>query len=205
MTNIVLALDSGSIDLIGPLLKSIKNNVKDYNIIIITDNEITVDGCTVIVKDAPWKSKYARITGHTYYRLFLDEWLDVDKCIYLDFDTLVLDDISNILDGDDWMLKASGVEDKYFNAGVLAFNFTPECRSLMSKCREMINSTDYDDQQILNTVFKGNFLNIGIEYNISANRSEEIACNPKILHFIGLNKPWHVSPYYKYYLQYKDE
>ena len=205
MTNIVLALDSGSICKIGPLIKSIKKNVLNYKLFIITDRKVDMDDCTVIVKDAPWISKYSRITGHTYYRLFLDEWLDVDKCIYLDFDTIVLSDISDMLDGDDWMLKASGVEDKYFNAGVLAFNFTPECRSLMSKCREMISNTDYDDQQILNTVFKGNFLNIGTEYNISANRGEETACDPKILHFIGLNKPWHVSPYYKYYLQYKDE
>ena len=103
------------------------------------------------------------------------------------------------------MLKVSGIENKYFNAGVLAFNFTDECRNLMSECRKLLDETDYDDQYILNTVFKGKFSNIGVEYNVSGNRCQQVVENPKILHFIGTQKPWHVSPYYKYYLQYKDE
>lgn len=82
------------------------------------------------------------------------------------------------------MIKAVG--DDYFNAGVLAFNFTNECKIKMEYCRSLINEK-LDDQKILNIVFKNCFKPLPKEYNFMCNHNN--ITNPKILHFIGKNKP----------------
>lgn len=55
----------------------------------------------MLYKKNEYKCNISRITGHTFYRLFLDEIIPETKCIYLDFDTIVMDNISELLDGDD--------------------------------------------------------------------------------------------------------
>ena len=99
---IVLAMDHESTKYMGPLISSIKKYVKNYHIYLITDKEVNMPDCTVIIKENTFKGPYSSITGHTYYRLFIDELIpDIKKCLYLDFDTIIVNDISDLLDGDD--------------------------------------------------------------------------------------------------------
>lgn len=190
---IAICLDHDSLPRIAPLLFSIKKYVKNPRVFIVTDSEeVEVQGCEVIYKANTFKNTYPRITGHTYYRLFLDELLpaDVTKCLYLDFDTILVSDISDILDGDDWVLKAAceGLV-RSFNAGVLAFNFTDRCKELMAECRAMIGKEHYDDQSILNVVFHSEFTAIPYDYNVNGMISE-IKPTDKIIHYIGGTKAW---------------
>lgn len=189
---IAICLDHNSIERIKPLLYSIKKYVKNPRVFIVTDAEVEVPDCEVIYKENTFENTYPRITGHTYFRLFLDQLLpsDVKKCLYLDFDTILVGDVSEMLEGDDWILKAAceGLV-KSFNAGVLAFNFTDRCKELMAECRAMIGREHYDDQSILNIVFHNDFTSVPYAYNVNGMISEAKPTD-RIIHYIGSSKVW---------------
>lgn len=198
--NIIISIDKKSVDVINPLIKSIIMH-NDANIFVITDEYIEIEYCTTIVKENKWNGPYGRITGHTYHRLFLDEYFpNINKCIWLDFDTIVLSDISDLLDGDDWEIKVYGVNNNIINAGVIAFNFTDECKNKMAKCRDLIYK-EKDDQRILNKVFGDTFYPMPIEYNAMSFVDVK---NPKIIHYVGDRKPWMIPNAYYYWLKYKN-
>lgn len=133
-------------------------------------------------------SRFIPITGFFIDVLFPE----LERCIYLDYDTLVLSDISDLLEGDTWCIKGFSLNDTgYINAGVIAFNFTQECRRLLSVCRGRI--TESDDQTILNEVFQGHIAYVGPEYNCLVCGIPMDGVEPKVLHYIGSSKPWRVD------------
>ena len=198
MIPIVVCIDSQSVSVCRPLLRSIRRNIPMVEVYLITDTAIEdslVDHVAVLPvgalprQDGP----FARITVHTYYRFFIDVLFpDLERCIYLDYDTLVLSDISDLLEGDTWCIKGFSLNDTgYINAGVIAFNFTQECRRLLSVCRGRI--TESDDQTILNEVFQGHIAYVGPEYNCLVCGIPMDDVEPKVLHYIGSSKPWRVD------------
>lgn len=194
MTNIVLAMDSKSINHMNPLINSINKNVKDPRIYLICNEFVSVDWAykIAVLEDEKINAKnpYTRITKHTYYRLFIDVLFpELDKCVYLDYDTLVLQDFSELLDGDDWIIKAFIGNNIWLNAGVLAFNINNECKNLLKQCRSKIGDL-HDDQIIINDVFKGKITYISEEYNYMG---KNIKDGIKIVHYIGNTKPWNIG------------
>ena len=198
MIPIVVCIDSQSVSVCRPLLRSIRRNIPMVEVYLITDTAIEdslVDHVAVLPvgalprQDGP----FARITVHTYYRFFIDVLFpELERCIYLDYDTLVLSDISDLLEGDTWCIKGFSLNDTgYINAGVIAFNFTQECRRLLSVCRGRI--TESDDQTILNEVFQGHIAYVGPEYNCLVCGIPMDDVEPKVLHYIGSSKPWRVD------------
>lgn len=198
MIPIVVCIDSQSVSVCRPLLRSIHRNIPMAEVYLITDaaiEDLLVDHVAVLPvgalprQDGP----FARITVHTYYRFFIDVLFpELEKCIYLDYDTLVLSDISDLLEGDTWCIKGFSLNDTgYINAGVIAFNFTQECRRLLSVCRGRI--TESDDQTILNEVFQGHIAYVGPEYNCLVCGIPMDGVEPKVLHYIGSSKPWRVD------------
>lgn len=213
MTNIVVAIDNKSIGYIKPLLNSIYKNIKEPFIYILTDgpidildenikkitNIIIVDSNLINI-DGPYK----RITKHTYYRCFLDLLIpNIKKCIYLDWDIIVLKDISNLLLDDNFLIKGVSINNNnYINAGVLAFNFTNECKECMNKVRNRIGYSP-DDQDCINIGFDGKKTIISNEYNCMIGCLEPND-ETKIIHFLGPVKPWHMHPSIKYWLKYNE-
>lgn len=194
MTNIVLAMDSKSINHMNPLVNSINKNVKDPRIYLICNEFVSVDWAykIAVLEDEKINAKnpYTRITKHTYYRLFIDVLFpELDKCVYLDYDTLVLQDFSELLDGDDWIIKAFIGNNIWLNAGVLAFNINNECRNLLKQCRSKIGDL-HDDQIIINDVFKDKITYISEEYNYMGRNIKD---GIKIVHYIGNVKPWNIG------------
>lgn len=194
MTNIVLAMDSKSINHMNPLINSINKNVKDPRIYLICNEFVSVDWAykIAVLEDEKINAKnpYTRITKHTYYRLFIDVLFpELDKCVYLDYDTLVLQDFSELLDGDDWIIKAFIGNNIWLNAGVLAFNINNECKNLLKQCRSKIGDL-HDDQIIINDVFKDKITYISEEYNYMG---KNIKDGIKIVHYIGNTKPWNIG------------
>ena len=198
MIPIVVCIDSQSVSVCRPLLRSIHRNIPMAEVYLITDaaiGDLLVDHVAVLPvgalprQDGP----FARITVHTYYRFFIDVLFpELERCIYLDYDTLVLSDISDLLEGDTWCIKGFSLNDTgYINAGVIAFNFTQECRRLLSVCRGRI--TESDDQTILNEVFQGHIAYVGPEYNCLVCGIPMDGVEPKVLHYIGSSKPWRVD------------
>lgn len=194
MTNIVLAMDSKSINHMNPLVNSINKNVKDPRIYLICNEFVSVDWAykIAVLEDEKINAKnpYTRITKHTYYRLFIDVLFpELDKCVYLDYDTLVLQDFSELLDGDDWIIKAFIGNNIWLNAGVLAFNINNECKNLLKQCRSKIGDL-HDDQIIINDVFKDKITYISEEYNYMGRNIKD---GIKIVHYIGNVKPWNIG------------
>lgn len=194
MTNIVLAMDFKSINHMNPLINSINKNVKDPRIYLICNEFVNVDWAykIAVLEDEKINAKnpYTRITKHTYYRLFIDVLFpELDKCVYLDYDTLVLQDFSELLDGDDWIIKAFIGNNIWLNAGVLAFNINNECKNLLKQCRSKIGDL-HDDQIIINDVFKDKITYISEEYNYMG---KNIKDGIKIVHYIGSVKPWNIG------------
>lgn len=131
------------------------------------------------------------ITVATYYRLLLPELLpDCDKCIYLDGDTIVADDLLGLytvpIDGyhlagvkayvyyetafehRERLKIPSNLPFEYINAGVLLMNLkqmrTDRCmEKYMSLINEKFNS---QDQDILNIVSAGKIKTLPFRYNV---------------------------------------
>ena len=203
MTNIVLAMDSKSINHMNPLINSINKNVKDPRIYLICNEFVSVDWAykIAVLEDEKINAKnpYTRITKHTYYRLFIDMLFpELDKCVYLDYDTLVLQDFSELLDGDDWIIKAFRGNNIWLNAGVLAFNINNECKNLLKQCRSKIGDL-HDDQIIINDVFKDKITYISEEYNYMG---KNIKDGIKIVHYIGNIKPWNIGDKFTLWFKY---
>ena len=198
MVAVVLCMDARSVPTVRPLLRSIRQNMPAATVFLLTDAPVDdplIDRVAVLpVSAIPRQSgPFARISVHTYYRFFIDVMFpDLERCIYLDYDTLVLSDVSDLLNGDDWLIKGYSLNDTgYINAGVIAFNFTEECRRLLCVCRGRIAETD--DQTILNEVFQGHIAYVGPEYNCLVCGIPMDDVEPKVLHYIGSSKPWLVD------------
>lgn len=132
--------------------------------------------------------KIPHITEPALYRLILPDILeDCEKCLYLDGDTIVCEDISSLYDIDLKDNLIAGVTalafihgrttarleipcaDYYVNSGVLLMNLK-EMRQ-KKKVVEFISFVERDypciDQDILNKVCYGSILNINYKYNLS--------------------------------------
>lgn len=158
-------------------------------------------------------------TKYTLYRLLIPSLIDEKKVLYLDADTLVCQNITELYNFDlkknliagakeifmtNEYKKEIGLKnrDKYVNAGVLLMNLEEfRKQSLEQKIIELANSQHflYHDQCILNKVCQGQIEYISNSYNVSVVTWEKLnALRPeiKIIHFVGRKQPWvHGLPY----------
>lgn len=128
------------------------------------------------------------ISLNTYYRFLIPELFDksIDSCLYLDCDTLVLDDLTDLFQQEIGAYNALVVEDEgsltqikrlnlpkennYFNAGVILFNlkelrkydFKNECMNFYRNNKEIIC---LEDQDVLNSILNGKCKFIALRYN----------------------------------------
>ncbi len=169
-----------------------------------------------IGSDLPIRDYYSKTT---YFRLFIAEMFPaLDKAIYIDSDTIVQGDISELYDiapGDRWLgacheqamvqidhygtyvEQVVGVSrHNYFNAGVLLIN----CRKfretkLLKRFLDKLAEYDFvvtQDEDYLNLICKDHILWLDQRWNT------EVYCDfpypieeAKILHYIMVSKPWH--------------
>jgi lipopolysaccharide biosynthesis glycosyltransferase len=153
-----------------------------------------------------------------------------DRVLYLDADILVQGDLSEL-----WKTKledsyAAGVADMYIdlidykkeigfdkndlyvNAGVILFNLAAirqdnMQKKLLSATKELSQKVKFQDQDIINIVFKNRIKAIPDKFNFAADnmsRYPEQIDSAVILHYNGSRKPWHkkknrpgYSQYYK--------
>lgn len=123
----------------------------------------------------------------------------VKKALMLDYDTIVVDDISELWDTDLKGFYWAGVPDlgvptepgkpKYFNSGVALMNFELLRKDGVDKAMlEDLNVSyaRYGDQDVLNKFCYGSVLEIPVCYNESPVTGHTM--NPKIVHYAGLAK-----------------
>lgn len=165
-----------------------------------------------------------KVMGHinhsSYLRLLIPDLINEEKIIYIDSDTLVLADLSEIWHNDMDELTIGGVKDNegainltkiswlagdvYINAGVLIMNLEMLRRdNFFSKCQDIYQKFEekivFLDQCIINKYAenrkyildkKWNFL-ILAELVLESKFNAIISSDsPKIIHFAGGVKPW---------------
>lgn len=153
------------------------------------------------------------ITKETYYRYLIAELLpNVDKILYLDGDTIVNGDISELFDIDLFGVYCAGVRDifidgsgykkelnldgLYINAGVILFNLAEIRKSgIVEKLFNLTGKNDfkYQDQDAINIAFNGRIKELDCIYNfkrIHQKAFPEKTASAKIIHYVGPNKPW---------------
>lgn len=143
------------------------------------------------------------ITRATYYRLLIPRLLNVDKCIYLDSDVIVVDDIRKLYEisinnyevagvkaptyhmlgkNEENYKRESGLVEmkQYINAGVLLLNLKELRKNgFVEKALELLKmSLPGQDQDIINRLCYGKIKHIPFKYNFQ----------PARLSLVGLEK-----------------
>ncbi|MDR0911693.1 MAG: glycosyltransferase family 8 protein [Methanobrevibacter sp.] len=169
--------------------------VKNYSaeIIFIKFPSVLEEKLLSVGKDNIAMEKYGKLTLVSYYRLFLSSLIDekVDRIIYLDADTLVLDSLKNVWNIDLKDKSVAGVIDyfsfrptkafklikdldeniDYINAGFMILDLNKWRKNNLEK--EFLNILGlFDwgkyllDQGMINYLFKGNFIVLNPKYNL---------------------------------------
>lgn len=85
----------------------------------------------------------------------------------------------------------------YFNAGVMLIDLEawrqhqigPKCVNVGI---EMYDALDYQDQDILNVVLQGQWIELDVKWNTPPSEAS-VEVNDEILHLVGKVKPWHAD------------
>lgn len=155
----------------------------------------------------------------TYYRMFIAEMFpEYDKAIYIDSDTVVLGDISQLYNhelGDnyvgaaneqvmiqvdtygEYVEKVLGIDrNSYFNAGLLLINCKQFRKNhVLNQFVKLLNQYNFvvtQDEDYLNLICKDRVLWLNQQWNTEV--FGEITVEEKeikILHYIMTSKPWH--------------
>ena len=169
-------------------------------------------------------------SGATYYRIFIaNMFAEYDKAIYLDSDTIILGDISElykynlknkyvgaitdaVVNGNDIFKKYSrevlGISpNKYFNAGILLMNlrkFREE--NFYEKFKNLLLEYKFrvaQDQDYLNVICKNQVVYLPYSWNTMPVSGEKEKL-PNIIHYNLTMKPWHYAeiPYSRYFWEF---
>lgn len=152
-----------------------------------------------------------------YYRLFAADFINADKCLYLDADLIVTDALDSLFEielGEHFLAavenpgfkrhKALGMSSnsKYFNSGVMLINLRKwrelDVRSaVIDFVKEKAEVIKFVDQCGLNSVVDGNWLELDCTFNFQSSmmpigpaKNSDAMKNCKIIHFTGSSKPW---------------
>ncbi|MDO8802366.1 glycosyltransferase family 8 protein [Phenylobacterium sp.] len=162
-------------------------------------------------------SSYVRhLSQSAYFRLLLPDILpaQVERVLYLDSDTIVLSDISELLEADIGAAAVAGVRDLlesafmdafgyggYINTGVLIMNLKAWRRDdigrrCIAHAQQNPERVLYADQCCINAVLDGDVAFLDPKWNgflrVATREQPEKAPAPgvRILHYVGADKPW---------------
>lgn len=157
-------------------------------------------------------------TFTTYYRIFIPEMFpEYDKVLYIDSDTIVMDDIANLYSYNlgenyigaitDYLVEHVEVfgeyaekvleisRASYFNAGVVLINsYMFRKKNIEKAFIDLLNTYTFvvaQDQDYLNILCKNKVLWIDSRWNIQMSEPEERPFSDlKLIHFNFAQKPW---------------
>lgn len=194
--------------------------LKDKRIQFINVNDLP----EYITKQSPnYNTQYSKLS---YLRCYFSKVLDEDKILYLDVDTLVVDNIQELWNADlqdnvliavhepgEWNnhLWTYGLDDTYINSGVLIMDLKKiRDEKLDDSMIYLLNHNYYrfPDQDVINLVCRNRIKYVDNRYNSS--ETTGFRDDAKILHYIRGNKGWiQQSPrsdvWYNYHNQYIKE
>ena len=206
---IVLHQDPSSLKSLIKLIEGHKN-CNNFSIIKINDENINFPNLNS-----------SHVSKATYYRLFIPQYLkDKDFVIYLDSDTVVLQDPASefrkiIKEFKNKYYIAGTLEtnrdetpdifdrldlngEEYFNAGVLIFNIKKILENfsetaLLENMHSIQSKIKMWDQDVLNHFFDKKWFKFDRKFNFLIDLSKtlsEINSSTYIIHYVGSKKPW---------------
>ena len=237
--SIALCTDENLVKHIGTLLYSVDENTSSFvDAYIIYDNlsekslkkltslndilsTVTVHMIKVLDKQQEKLSKISlENTGlpvTSCYRFILPDLLpSLDRIIYLDVDTLVLSDLTELwrtdLEGkfigaakDELIIpnvaqKIVSERKSYFNSGMLLMDLNlfrkyDICSDLIDFAVDIAEYCEYGDQDILNYYFIDGYKLLDTKWNCGRKFLEDREKEVGIVHFYGLEKPWNNTVY----------
>ena len=249
---VFFAADDRYLPFLDVAISSLKENANkkfDYKIIVLhtgirSKNAEKVmrhsqDGFTIrfmdvgehLAKIADYLQLRDYYTSAIYYRLFIvGMFPEYEKAIYLDCDTIVLGDISELYTTDlkgkliggvadavvssvpvfcEYTRKALGIlGSRYFNSGVIVMNLQGMRKmNFEGAFFDLFRSYDFrvaPDQDCLNVLCKNKVYYFGREWNEMPQAAGECKQPPKIVHYNLAQKPWHYDGirYEEYFWRY---
>ncbi|HHW7568535.1 TPA: glycosyltransferase family 8 protein [Mannheimia haemolytica] len=205
----------------------ISNISKDRIINLVNENNANIDFILVKEEDfLAFPKTIKHISIATYARLKLDEYLpNLDKILYLDVDTLTTNSLSELWNIDlydfsigacyDSFIETNGYKltiglsehHHYFNAGVLLINMYKFKNSNVYHSAlqylEKYQDIKYQDQDIMNFIFKDDVIFINPKYNfmptlknkirnkVALSELERLSTPISIIHYCSEVKAWH--------------
>lgn len=249
---ILFAIDSGYIPHLATALFSLlKNNEFLHFEIFLFISRISVEDdlnlrkiCNeynaslkiIIIDDKTFDGliTFHHFTTSIYFRLLAADFIEGDKCLYLDADIIVNGSIEKLYNKDLDNYYLAAIEDpgfyrhkelgmnldaKYFNSGVMLINLNKWRKSeiknlVISFVKNNTSVVLYPDQCGLNSIVNGNWLEISPKYNCQTHMLNNQfyldifrEINPSIIHFTSFRKPWRFKnkhPYRKLYWFYRN-
>ena len=228
MIDIVFCVDENYRDIIKVVMKSILANTKSkvkFHVI-----GIDIDGCECYEKPDLSNLQVTvnpnnQITECASFRLYIPDLLkNVDKCIYLDSDLIVLDDIKKLYDMDVkylagcidpmWKMQAdkNNLKHAYINSGVMVLNLK-NLRKIdywqrIQQAQAKALNLSLVDQDTINIAFADLIEHLPERWNVYAKVYPQTTIemynarfNPAIVHWIGSQKPfkvWNGKLWYNY-------
>lgn len=125
------------------------------------------------------------------------------KCVFMDADTLVVDNVDDLFEREEMSATADIGWPDCFNSGVFVFQPNLETYESLLKLAEEEGSFDGGDQGLLNAYFSDwsvsdSSRRLPFVYNMAANVTysylpafKRFGQNVKVCHFLGALKPWH--------------
>ena len=207
VVNVVYAADEKFAEILSVSLESLVTNNK-HVVVYILNNGIKENSVEKLKRQAerhgstihfmPLRSlkDYAgrelscqkKITATTYFRLFLPEIMpeEVERVLYIDCDTLVLDDLSELYNSHlintcgnvaeptaPLMKRKVGLkpQDTYVNAGIMLIDLKRWRedgidKKFISYIEEMDGNISFEDQGVINHVLKGKIDILPVRYNV---------------------------------------
>ncbi|NXA36069.1 GLYG2 protein, partial [Eudromia elegans] len=147
--------------------------------------------------------------GVTFTKLHCWTLIHYSKCVFMDADTLVLCNVDELFDREEFSAAPDSGWPDCFNSGVFVFRPSLKTYNLLLQFAEEHGSFDGGDQGLLNSFFS-NWATTDIDkhlpfiYNLSSNAVytyvpafNHFGRDAKVIHFLGPTKPWN----YKYNLE----
>ncbi|XP_046450348.1 glycogenin-1-like isoform X2 [Daphnia pulex] len=143
--------------------------------------------------------------GITFTKLHCWALTAFSKCVFLDADTLVIQNCDELFEREEFSAAADAGWPDCFNSGVFVFRPSLETYSKLLSFAVSEGSFDGGDQGLLNSYFadwatKDISRRLPFIYNMTASGSysyrpayKQFGKNVRIVHFIGSPKPWQAS------------
>ncbi|GMT04460.1 hypothetical protein PENTCL1PPCAC_26634, partial [Pristionchus entomophagus] len=144
--------------------------------------------------------------GVTFTKLNCWRLTQYTKAVFLDADTLVLQNADELFEHDEISAVADIGWPDFFNSGVFVFRPSAETYKALVEFAVANGSFDGGDQGLLNAFFSDWFtrpssFRLSFIYNMTSGLFYSYAAaykkygkNVKIVHFIGAQKPWYTGP-----------